>query len=65
MKATLEFSLPEEDLEHEMALKGSAYHSVIEELWSWLRSLEKYKGVESVSVEEVRDKLHELTRGLE
>jgi len=59
-KAILEFNLPEESQEFEMANKGACAHIVLEELDQWLRAKWKYEGQESVSIEEVRKHLREL-----
>lgn len=34
MKATLEFNLPEEQEEHELALNGHKYKIAVEEIWN-------------------------------
>ena len=42
MKATLEFNLPEDHIEFEMAVNGSKIHSVLWEMDQWLRAQYKY-----------------------
>ena len=42
MKSTIEFNLPEERNEFDTFLAGSKYHSVLWELYNWLRSQWKY-----------------------
>lgn len=42
MKATLEFSLPEEKEEHEDALKGTEWKWALEEVISYLRNETKH-----------------------
>ena len=42
MKATLEFNLPEDHIEFEMAVNGSKMHSVLWEMDQWLRQQYKY-----------------------
>lgn len=42
MKAVLEFTLPEEREDHELALKGAHYKSVIDQVFGWIRKKEKY-----------------------
>jgi hypothetical protein len=42
MKATLEFNLPEDHIEFEMAVNGSKMHSVLWEMDQWLRAQYKY-----------------------
>ena len=46
MKATLEFNLPEEHLEHICAVKGMDAISVIDDLLNEIRSFLKYDGGE-------------------
>lgn len=60
MKATLEFTLPEETDEHRHALEGSRWQNVVWELDQWLRSKEKHEGVHTVTVEEARNKIYEI-----
>jgi hypothetical protein len=42
MKATLEYNLPEDHIEFDMATKGHRMHSVLWELDQWLRSNTKH-----------------------
>ena len=42
MKAILEFNLPEDQFEFNMATKGAAMHSVLWEMDQWLRTQYKY-----------------------
>ena len=42
MKAILEFNLPEDHIEFEMAVNGSKMHSVLWEMDQWLRAQYKY-----------------------
>ena len=42
MKAILEFNLPEDHIEFEMATNGSKMHSVLWEMDQWLRAQYKY-----------------------
>jgi hypothetical protein len=58
-KLTLEFDLIEEKQEYEYALNGVKYSLVISEVDNWLRDLIKYQNKETISIQEVRDKLHE------
>lgn len=60
MKSFLSFKLPEEQEEFESALNGSKYKGALEDLDNWLRGLAKYQDQETVSIEEVRQKLREL-----
>ena len=61
MKATLEFSLPEEEAEHRLALDGAKWQGVVASLDQKLRSLEKYhEGEDSERAAWARRLLHEL-----
>lgn len=62
MKATLEFDMIEEREQFNDAVNGTAYSSVVDELFKWLRNLDKYSDRETVLIEEVEDKLRELLR---
>jgi coproporphyrinogen III oxidase len=42
MKATLEFNLPEDNTEFELAVNGAKMHSVLWEMDQWLRQQYKY-----------------------
>ena len=42
MKAILEFNLPDDDHQFEMATKGSSFHSVLWEMDQYLRAKIKY-----------------------
>jgi hypothetical protein len=57
MKAILEFQLPEDNQEFELATKASKMYSTLWELDQWLRVEIKYKDKE---LDEVRDKLREI-----
>jgi len=59
MKAILEFNLPEESLEHRLALDGSKWKAVCQEIDQWLRSLEKHSDQDTVSASKVRGRLRE------
>ena len=63
-KVTLEFSLPEEMVEHKNALNGGSWRYAIEELDDYLRGLEKYRDAKEVSIEEIRRQIMELTADL-
>ena len=60
MKATLTFDLPEDNVEFTHAKNGSNYAFIISEFDNWLRNEQKYQGVETICVTEVRDKLREF-----
>ena len=66
MKATLEFNLPEDQIEFEFATNGSKWWNVCWEMDQWLRAQYKYMPDEKYSKEkydayyEAREKLFEL-----
>ena len=61
MKATLEFSLPEEETEHRIALDGAKWQGLVASLDQQLRQLAKYhEGEESERAAWARKLLHEL-----
>lgn len=61
MKATLEFSLPEEETEHRLALDGAKWQGLVASLDQQLRQLAKYhEGEESERAAWARKLLHEL-----
>ena len=66
MKATLEFNLPEDHIEFEMAVNGSKIHSVIWEMDQWLRAQYKYMSDDEYSkdkyetFEKCREQLREI-----
>jgi len=61
MKALLRFDLPQETDEHEAALNGWKYKSIIDDLFQWLRRHDK-ADTESLSVDEVREFLVEARK---
>ena len=66
MKAILEFNLPEDHIEFEMAVNGSKMHSVLWEMDQWLRAQYKYMPDDDYSkdkydtYEKCRDQLREI-----
>jgi coproporphyrinogen III oxidase len=66
MKATLEFNLPEDHTEFEMAVNGYKMHSVLWEMDQWLRAQYKYMPDDEYSedkyetFEKCREHLREL-----
>jgi hypothetical protein len=42
MKAILEFNLPEDQIDFDLAVKGTKYYSALWEMDQWLRSQIKY-----------------------
>lgn len=57
MKATLEFNLPEDEVEHYCAIKGSDMLNVLWELKAELRSMRKYQ--------ELKDNQYEIIEKIE
>lgn len=58
MKAILEFNLPEETEEHEQALNGWKYQSVLNKILNYLHSQEEL-GKDSLTIEEIRKSIIE------
>jgi cupin superfamily acireductone dioxygenase involved in methionine salvage len=56
----LEFQLPEEREEFELAQNGHKYKFALNDFDNWLRGLAKYEDKDVVSINEARDKLREL-----
>jgi hypothetical protein len=64
-KAILEFNLPEETVEHRMAVHADNYHSVLWDIDQYLRSKLKYGGLTSEQydvLDKTREELHDLMR---
>lgn len=63
MKAILEFDLPEDSSEFDLACRAAKFHGVLWDLDQWLRGIIKYDNVippEHIDVyQKVRDRLHE------
>lgn len=62
MIATFSFNLPEEQEEHNDALRGGSYHAVIQDFDNWLRNAIKYEDKNEIKTQEVRDKLWEAMK---
>lgn len=64
VKAILEFNLPEDQNEFDMALKGSDWHNMVWDLDNYLRTEIKYNlhlnDVQTTELQKVRDKLYDL-----
>lgn len=60
MKAILAFKLPEESEDFKLHTKALSLFCVIHDFQMYLRSKYKYEDVETIKVEEVREKLVEL-----
>lgn len=58
-KAILEYNLPEEKDEYQLALNAASYQAALQELDNWLRAQIKYANrADSTTLQEVRDKLY-------
>lgn len=62
MKAILEFNLPDDQPEFDLANKGSDYYSVLWEMDQWLRSQIKYNDSLTNEQYEVYEKCREQLR---
>jgi hypothetical protein len=63
MKATLEFNLPEDQIEFDFATQGGNMHAALWEISQELRKLWKYEELsdqEWKMVERIRDKFYEI-----
>ena len=68
MKGILEFSLPEENEEFELAQNGFKYKIALDDMDNWLRGKIKYGDLDEKTHElyqECRDKLNSFLRDLE
>jgi len=63
MKGILEFNLPEDQGEFEIACKGGKYFSALHELDNYLRSKIKYSEGDVKVYEEIRGYLNDLMPG--
>jgi len=62
MKVKLEFDLPDEFDDLMFALRGHDWYRVLWDLdMDWLRDLSKYQYKETVTIDEIRDKIRELS----
>lgn len=59
MKANLEFQLPEEREDFDLALNGYKYKLAMDDYDGWLRGLDKYGDKTEVGINEAREKLRE------
>lgn len=60
MKAILEFELPQESEEHNLALNGGLYKSIIDDTFSWIRKKEKYDETLTEDQYKILDELREF-----
>lgn len=58
MIAKLEFSLPEEQHEHETALKGADAFIVIQAVDNYLRDRQKYHDEKTIKIDTLRNLIH-------
>lgn len=59
-KGILEFKLPEEREEFELAQKGVQLSAQIENFYLWIRNKHKYGERETVTIEELQDAYNEI-----
>jgi len=59
-KVIIEFNLPEEDYEYNLATNASRYHGILWDFQMWLRNKVKYEN--RTEFEEVRTEFNELCR---
>jgi hypothetical protein len=59
MKATIEFTLPDEQAEFEASANGQKVISIITDLDHALRNMQKYDGKETIEIEKVRNMIRE------
>lgn len=64
-KVILEYNLPEESEEYELAMNGSKYHSILWELQNYARTLRKYDERKVLPKEEIVNKIYELLKDYE
>ena len=62
MRATITFNLPNEADEHQAAIDGSKWKSVVREIDNELRNNIKH-GSKALTPQEIRDSLHEHING--
>ena len=65
MKATLEFTLPEDQEEFTHATNGVAYFSALQEMRMWLRGKRKASEDSFINLEDVWREFHDLTEGFD
>lgn len=65
MKVSLEFNLPEDKEDFELAYNGHKYKFIIDDIWQELRRLSKYTETESLNLEEIRDMIRNITKNYE
>ena len=59
-KITFEFNLPEEDSEFEACANARNLATILWDLDQWFRELQKYHDRDTITIDELRDKLREM-----
>lgn len=62
MKVILEFNLPDEQEEYDLAINGHKFAICLEEINSNIRQWSKYENRTSVTIEELRSMINDVTR---
>lgn len=60
MKVKIIFELPEDELEHNLALDGSKLHNALWAFAQYLRQITKYSPEVQINREEVKDSFYEI-----
>ena len=60
MKAILEFNLPEDTQDFELAIKGGYLSFIISDFDQKLRAMEKYEDTDVITIESARNILREI-----
>lgn len=60
MKATFEFSLPEENAEYEMFANAGKLYSAVWDYAEWLRGICKHGNPDEYNAQKCREKLYDL-----
>ena len=63
MKATLSFTLPEDEGEFQNAINGGKYAAVIDDIKMAFRDKDKYSPIQETTWAEVRELLYSVLRG--
>lgn len=61
-KITIEFKLPEDREDFDSAIYGTKYRIIIQEMFDWLRTQIKYQNIETLPLQDVRDKFWEIVK---
>jgi hypothetical protein len=65
MKAFLKFDFPDDRAEYEQMMNGPAAFAVLQDFDNYLRGIIKHTDIETMDVQELRDKFHEMCDGLD